>query len=79
MAFTKRTLLERMRTANKFYMLANENEKARIMEAMEHTFDCLESLGVDRSYGVLFVLYGDEFTRFEFGRSMEDLINAERL
>lgn len=67
-------LLVRLKSANNFYSRASDTERGRILDALERTFDELETFGYHRSFGVLWTLYGNEFTKFEFKRSMEEYI-----
>lgn len=85
MSYSKTDLLRRLQSANKFYAKASStppqgasrSEKEIILDSMEYTFKCLRDYSIDPSFGVLYVLYGDEFLKYEFGKTMEDFINAE--
>ena len=67
-------LFIRFRTAHKFYANGTEAERGRILEALEKSFANLRAFGKDESFGVLLVLYGDEFTKYEFGLTMDQMI-----
>lgn len=61
-------LLNRVWTANKFYKDedTSEEDKGRILRALEKTFCELEVLGIDRGFTTLLTLYGQWFLRAEF-------------
>lgn len=72
-------LLNRLKTAHHFYAEAFNNrsefEMVRILEAMETTIgEVGEALAVNRSFAVLWILYGDDFTKYEFGVTMVEYI-----
>lgn len=71
---TLSSLLVRLKTAHEFYVKEkSEPVRGKILEAMENTFKILPTYGLDYSFGVLCVLYGDAFTMAEFGWTMDDL------
>ena len=68
-------LFKRIKTAHEFYIKVSEVDKERILNAMEDTVAALAAYGIDKSFGVLYILYGDEFTKFEFGKTLEEVIS----
>lgn len=60
-------LLERLKTAHKFYAEGMENEE-RVLKAMEPTIKILsERYDVEESFCYLYILYGNWFLSEEFG------------
>lgn len=68
--------LKRIRAGHEFYSKATEAEKGRIISAFEaNVFDNLNAVGLDTAFGMLYLLYGQEFLTFEFKvSSLEDYI-----
>jgi len=69
-------LLKRLKTANAFYEAeSSEQNRGRILEAMEDSFQAIAGYGIeiDYSFGVLIVLYGEKFAQAEFGMSVDEL------
>lgn len=82
MVFNKQliVLLRRLRTAHRFYVRSDEKEKDRLLNALDYTFELLAEYGAPNSFCLLFVIYGDDFTQYEFGgKTMDQYIDALKL
>jgi hypothetical protein len=72
------TLLEKLKRINQEYMISNEDRKLRILTASKFVLDKLEALGLNRSFLITYILYGDEFTLSEYGKTLEQLTTVDK-
>lgn len=54
-------------TAHEFYICESEENRLKLVSAMDSVFKGLEEYGLDYSFGCLYLLYGDRFIEAEFG------------
>lgn len=66
--------LKRFKTANVLYQSnTDEASRAKLLEALERSFNDVDYYGIDYSFGVLVVLYGEQFAQAEFGKSLDEV------
>ena len=68
--------LNKLKVAHNFYVDEDEFNRGQIMEAFEYIFEVLETAGIDRSFSMLYLIYGNDFLMDEFKyKNMEEFIS----
>ena len=73
---TKINLIERLIKAHKRYaLLDTESEKADFLTSQRALIIRLELAGVDPTFSESYIVFGDEFTLFEYSVHLNNILN----